>query len=77
MEFTFKRFYLIAVVLLGLLTCYSAKSVQESMIPRGKTRWLADEVVSICLIKYGYVFNKSIKKISYHAHVIPYSLFKR
>nr|XP_022335437.1 WAP four-disulfide core domain protein 1-like [Crassostrea virginica] len=44
MEFTFKRFNLIAVVLLGLLTCYSAKSVQESMIPRGKTRWLADEV---------------------------------
>uniref|UniRef100_A0A8W8KFI2 WAP domain-containing protein n=1 Tax=Magallana gigas TaxID=29159 RepID=A0A8W8KFI2_MAGGI len=43
MELTVQHFNLISFVFINLVTSHSAKSVQDFLIPREKTRWLADE----------------------------------
>ncbi|XP_061188397.1 WAP four-disulfide core domain protein 1-like isoform X2 [Saccostrea echinata] len=42
--FTFKQFNLICIVIWNCLTFSSAKSVEDVLIPREKTRWLSDEL---------------------------------
>lgn len=43
MELTVQHFNLISFVFVNLVTSHSAKSVQDFLSPREKTRWLADE----------------------------------
>ncbi|XP_048753148.1 WAP four-disulfide core domain protein 1-like isoform X2 [Ostrea edulis] len=44
MELTFKGLNLICFVIWNFVVCFSAKSVNDIRVSKGKTRWLADEL---------------------------------